>query len=219
MLKRYLFILTIIIVAIAPLIAQEDSSNGDSVNGGETDKKSEDGKDFLSPQTNPEDIIIDGYSDNSGRDEQLAAGKGLDIWSYLRMLVTLGIIIVVIYFFIKLLKRTSTPDLDENDIIKLLSSKTIGPNRMLHLVEVGKEMFLIGAADNSISIISGIEDKESMDEIRLKASSKGGAVKKNFRDIVAGLFNFNSIGIENKRVSIMDPGESLKKQRNKLKNM
>ena len=43
-------------------------------------------------------------------------------------------------------------------------------NRALHLVSMGRSIYLVGAAESGISLIAEIKDQETLDQIRLETS-------------------------------------------------
>ena len=59
----------------------------------------------------------------------------------------------------------------DNDLIHVISTKMLKGTTALHLIEVGNQIFLIGATDNSINSIAEITDQESKDMVALNLSS------------------------------------------------
>jgi flagellar biosynthetic protein FliO len=116
------------------------------------------------------------------------------IWDFVRMVIVLGIVIVIIYVVFYLLKRASGGRLENSPLIRVLGSHALPGNKALHLVEVGRQVFLIGVADNSISFISEISDQESLDELRLAASGSQGERRGSFADMLSGFFHGGGAG-------------------------
>jgi flagellar protein FliO/FliZ len=88
------------------------------------------------------------------------------------------------------------------------------------LVEVGRQIFLIGAGDNSVNLVSEITDKESIDEIRLRMSEQTVGEKRRFKDVLSGIFGQN--GMQQEKIYPMKMDEStqyIKQQRERLKNL
>ena len=86
----------------------------------------------------------------------------------------LGIILLVIKKFGKRFNGTS-----DNDSLKIITKSSLSPKNHLYIVEIENKKLLIGANDNSISLISelnGIKDNNLQSELR---NRKG----KNFEDI------------------------------------
>jgi flagellar protein FliO/FliZ len=84
------------------------------------------------------------------------------------MLLILAAVVGVIYLLFYLLKRGFRRQLPQNDLIRVLGSRTLSGNRALHLVELGRSVFLVGAAESGISLISEIKDQETLDRIRIE---------------------------------------------------
>ncbi len=94
---------------------------------------------------------------------------------YLRVVLILVFVIIVLYFVLRFLKKVGGNRIGlDNDQINVLSTKVLKGNTALHLVEVGTQVFLIGATDSSVNGISEITDKESIDIIKLESSKDEG---------------------------------------------
>jgi flagellar protein FliO/FliZ len=119
---------------------------------------------------------------------QPGAINSLGVWDFVRMVLVLGIVIAAIYLVFYLLKRASGGRFENSPMIRLLGSHALPGNKALHLVEVGRQVFLIGVGDEGISLISEISDQESLDELRLKASTAPSERKSNFADLLSGFF-------------------------------
>ena len=139
-------------------------------------------------------------------------------WDFVRMLLILAAVIGVIYVVFYFLKRSGKPRLPENRLIRVLSSKPLANNRTLHLIEVGNQVFLVGAAENTVSLVSEIADKETLDGIRLQSSEIETAERRNFGEIFSQMFGKPQNGSSGTRSSL-DPVAFLKGQRQRVKNI
>lgn len=110
------------------------------------------------------------------------------VWDFVRMVIVLGIVIAIIYVVFYLLKRASGGRFENSPMIRVLGSHGLPGNKALHLVEVGRQVFLIGVGDDSITLVSEISDQESLDELRLKASTTTTERGGNFGDMLSGFF-------------------------------
>ena len=99
-----------------------------------------------------------------------AEGPLVSSWDFVRMLFILGAVVGVIYLIFYLLKRGLRRQLPENEIIRLLGTRSLAGNRSLHLVELGKTVFLLGAAEGGITLISEVKEQETLDMLRLESS-------------------------------------------------
>ncbi len=102
--------------------------------------------------------------------EAPASGPLVSFWDFVRMLLVLAAVVGVIYLLFYLLKKGFRRQLPQNDLIRVLGSRTLSGNRALHLVELGRSVFLVGAAESGISLISEIKDQETLDRIRIESA-------------------------------------------------
>jgi flagellar protein FliO/FliZ len=97
---------------------------------------------------------------------------GFGFWDFLRMVLVLGAVIALIYGLFLLLKKIGNPKSGGEGLINLLASQPLNGNRSLHLVQVGTEVFLVGSADGAVSLVSRLEEKETLDRIALYESDR-----------------------------------------------
>jgi len=76
----------------------------------------------------------------------------------LHMLLALAIVLALIFGLYKLLKRTAgrpaaEPGVPDDGFIDVVSSAPLAPSRSLHLVQVGDELVLVGASEQSVTPI------------------------------------------------------------------
>jgi len=119
---------------------------------------------------------------------QPPATPGVSTWDFVRMLLILGAVIAAIYVVFWLLRRGAGKRITENDLIRVLGSRSLAGNRSLHIVEVGTSVFLVGASDGGVQLISEITDKESLDSVRIRAAEEGPAGRRTFQQILAEIF-------------------------------
>lgn len=98
------------------------------------------------------------------------SGPLVSTWDFVRMLLILAAVVGVIYLLFYLLKRGFRRQLPQNDLIRVLGSRSLAGNRALHLVSMGRSVYLVGAAESGISLIAEIKDQETLDQIRLDTS-------------------------------------------------
>jgi flagellar protein FliO/FliZ len=105
----------------------------------------------------------------------------------LRMLLVLVLAAAAIYGLVYFIKKLSNPKKLEDPYLKVLSSASIGPNRAVHVISLGDKAWLVGSADNSVSLISEIDDKETIDAMLLDNS------RNNANSNMGKLIDFRSI--------------------------
>lgn len=157
-------------------------------------------------------------ADDQGAEIPDAPGATLTFGDFLRMILILGAVILVIYLFFRFLKRAGGPRFENPDLLQLHATLGMGSNRTLHLVEVGREFYLIGSAENSVNLVSKIEDKESVDQIRFNLTTEKPEPPKNFSDILSRLFQKGSDSLSMKK-SLGQNKDFMKSQRDRLKNL
>jgi len=116
-------------------------------------------------------LILDTGEEAEGEEgADVQGGPLVSSWDFLRMVLILAAVVGVIYLIFWILKRGIRRQLPQNDLIRLLGTRNLAGNRALHLVEMGKQVFLVGSAEGSISLISEIRDQETLDSIALERS-------------------------------------------------
>jgi flagellar biogenesis protein FliO len=140
----------------------------------------------------PEAIAAGGEQTPIGELDPVPAAGGnvalVSAWDFVRMFLVLGAVIAAIYVVFLLIRRSGRRTAVENDLITVLGSKGLVGNRSLHLVRVGRNVYLVGSSENGVGLVSEISDKESVDEITLAAAKQATQGRKTFSDILGGLF-------------------------------
>ena len=141
------------------------------------------------PSAEPVDestLFLDGTPNSEGGPSINVSPFG--IWDLLRMLLVLAAVIGVVYGIFFLLKRGAKGKFIQNGSIRLLGSQSLPGNRSMYLVEVGSQVFLIGAGGDSVNLISEITDKETVDAMILAGESGTNGTKKSFGEMITGMF-------------------------------
>lgn len=144
----------------------------------------------------------------------LAGSTG--ITGIIRAIVVFLLVLGAIFLLYYLLKKTGGKKFQNQRLIKIISSQAITSNKSLHVVEVGREVFLVGASDNAVSLISRIEDKETIDSLHIEVTGNEPVHKNSFRDILSSIFSRRSGTVPEKNVDntaqfIKNQGDRLKK--------
>lgn len=104
----------------------------------------------------------------------------------LRMLVVLAIVVACIYFVFRFMKKNmSTPENDDI-FMRIVSSVNISPTKSVQIVTLtDKYAFMIGVSDDSVNLISQIDDVELIQAMNLYSDKQKKTNKpKNFADIL-----------------------------------
>ena len=137
------------------------------------------------------------------------------VWDFVRMILVLAGVLLLIYFIFFLLKRAGKPKIVSDSTINVISSQNLESGRSLHLVEIGPQVFLIGSGEGSVRLITEIENKETLDTIKLEKSINN-QEPKTFTDIFRGFFKKENISLA--EIKTEQKG-FMRKQRDRLKNM
>lgn len=142
---------------------------------------------------------------------QSATVSPFGIWDLLRMILVLACVIGLVYGVFFLLKRANRGKFAQNDTIKVIGSQALPGNRGMYLVEVGSQVFLVGAGGDSVTLISEITDKETVDSMVLRAGEVSVNGRKSFGELVSGIFR----GSQGESLSFMrEQRERLRQLRN-----
>jgi flagellar protein FliO/FliZ len=92
--------------------------------------------------------------------------------SILRVLLTLVLAAAAIYGLVYLIKRFSRGGSAQDPFLKVLASTSLGTNRGVHILSVGSQAWLVGSAESGVSLISEIQDKDTLDAMLLEDSRR-----------------------------------------------
>ena len=88
----------------------------------------------------------------------------------IKMLSALGIVLggmfVLFYFMKRYLKRNAIGSTEK--LIKVLASSYIGVKKSIALVEVPGAVLVVGITHDNISLLSKIEDKDTLDKFKVQ---------------------------------------------------
>ena len=91
------------------------------------------------------------------------------IWLFVRMVLVLALVIVCIYVVVFLLRRGLNPRTPSDLFLKKAASLTLSPGKSVHVVTLQDYAYIVGTADNSISLLGEIKDKELIDALNLQS--------------------------------------------------
>ena len=139
----------------------------------------------------------------------------VSVWSILRVLLTLAVVAAAIYGLVYLIKRAGKGNTAKDPYLKVLASTSIGINRGVHVVSVGTQAWLVGAAENGVHLIAEIGDKDILNAMLLDESQKtAGNPQGNFLDFKSLL---GRLGVKTDAAA---PGpENIRKRSERLKGL
>ncbi|HTP59500.1 MAG TPA: flagellar biosynthetic protein FliO [Spirochaetia bacterium] len=163
---------------------------------------------------NESELVIPGSGGAQNAPAVQNGSPGVSAWDFVRMLIVLALVVAAIYLLFWVLRRGTRKKITENDLIHVLGSRSLAGNRALHLVEVGSSVFLVGASDGGVQLISQITEKESLDAVRLKAAEEGPAGRRTFQQVLSEIFR-----PADHPVSLRDGVGFLRDQQDKLRKL
>lgn len=182
------------------------------------------GKAAAAPAVNESELLIPDTPSGAAGATAGAAGSApaggttvapaVSTWDFVRMLLILAAVVGAIYLLLWLLRRGAGKRVQENDLIRVLGSRTLAGTRALHVVEVGTALYLIGSSDGGVELIAEVTDKESADSLRLRAAAEAPSARRTFQSVLSDIFR------PARRPTTM--GESvgfLRRQRDRLKKL
>jgi flagellar biogenesis protein FliO len=126
--------------------------------------------------------------------------SAFSFWDLVRMILVLGFVIGSIYVVFYFLKRSSTQRLAGGaGLLRIVDEHALAGGKSLHLIEVGRQVFLVGAADDSVGLISEITDDETLDTIRLAVSVQASEQPRAFSDLLSSLWPSKGAAAEGSR--------------------
>ena len=91
---------------------------------------------------------------------------------YIKLVITLAIIILLIYLLLRFLRKFSVRDVQEqNNLIRVLGSRILHNNEIVHVIELEGLVYVIGSSSNQVTLLDKIEDKEIVDRLILNATN------------------------------------------------
>jgi len=102
----------------------------------------------------------------------ISQGSGITLWNLLRWIISLAAVIGLIYVVMYLLKKgwiQNRRPAGTQGTFNILGHMSIGPKRMLYLVEVANRVLVLGVTEAGINTLSEITDKETVLALKKEA--------------------------------------------------
>jgi len=151
-------------------------------------------------------------ADNPAAQEVPESPAAFGMSDLIRMVIVLVGVVAAIYGLVALLKRVSVPAQREDDTIRVLASQTLMGNKTVHVIQVGRQMFLLGGGDNSVGLIAEISDQETIQQLELNYSATD-SQRTTFAARLASVFARENEG------AIQDGLSVLQNQRERLRGL
>lgn len=127
-------------------------------------------------------ITLDAQAKNTG----LNVSRGSSFFLVLRMIFVLAVVLAVIYGVLLLLKKSMTTEAGDDQFLRQVASINVAPGKSVQVVTLtDKHAFLIGVSDNSVNLISKIDDLELVQAMNLYSDTHKRTQKpRSFQDIL-----------------------------------
>ncbi len=148
--------------------------------------------------------------------------NGVGIWAFVQMFLVLALVIGSLYGVFALIKKFNKSSNLQSPNLRVLASAGLGTGKAVHVIQAGSQAFLVGAAEQGVSLIAELGDKEYLDRLALEAESAPVSGKADFASILTGLLNPGGSGRRNraKRDGLAPASfDFLGKQRDRLKKL
>ena len=101
------------------------------------------------------------------------------------MILVLAIVLAIIWIIFKLMKRSVDPEKSSDEFLRKVSSLTISPGKSVQIVTLIDKAYLLGVSDNSVNLITEIEDPELIQAMNLYADKNGKVERpRSFEDVL-----------------------------------
>jgi flagellar biogenesis protein FliO len=143
------------------------------------------------------DINSELNGSEAGQSSSVPSGNSGTGWSaVLKMALGLAVVVVLIYltvFLLKFINKSRTAEglkfKKEINLIKIIDSINIAPNKSITLVSVAGKMLILGVTDKGINFLSEIAPGKTKDvEEFLSEYSEADSEKPNFKNLLTNYF-------------------------------
>ncbi|MCQ2242008.1 flagellar biosynthetic protein FliO [Treponema sp.] len=125
------------------------------------------------------------FDGNLDAPEAPAAKPVSGFWVFVRMIIVLAIVIGVIYFIFRLMKKTIEPGADNDPFLRKVAGINLGPGKSVQVVTLIDRGFLLGVSDDSVNLLCEIEDKELINAMNVHADKTSNQFRaKNFAEVL-----------------------------------
>jgi flagellar protein FliO/FliZ len=120
-------------------------------------------------------------------------------WLIIKLVFSLFVVGLLIWLVFFLLAK-GRKVVGASDLIQILGTRAVAPNKYIQIVEVGDRVLIIGITDSSVSLLSEITDRETIQLLKTE-KSKESAVKSpemSFTDFLKRFIRPKEVGLKEK---------------------
>lgn len=193
---KYALLIAVLVLFGAGNLYAED---GDGVPAEDLSESPEDGDEANNRQAASDDresidestLTFDEESEQ-GQAEEVEGLTSFGAGDFIRMVLVLALVVLSIYVLFYFLKRAGGHGARSDTSLRVLGTTTLHGSRAVHLVEVGGRIFLVGSAEQSVNLISELQDQETIDQLLLDhgttAAGSSPFGRRTFSDFVGDMF-------------------------------
>lgn len=176
--KRCAFVLcalSFIFFGFAPLSAQQNDEVQTAV--------TEEGLFPSDDAENPENSLT--FNQSAGIPQERTSRFGT-FFLFLRMIIVLALVVACIYGVMWFMKKSMRVESNTDDpFLRKVSSVDLAVGKSVQVVTLLDHAYIVGVADNSVSLIGTVDDKELVDAMNLYADEHQNVKKpRSFSDIL-----------------------------------
>jgi flagellar biosynthetic protein FliO len=105
------------------------------------------------------------------------------VWSFIKMIsalaIILGLLLASMYFFKRFMRHTGTGP-DQGELIRVVTSRYLGPKSSIMLVDIAGQIVAVGIAGNQMTPLATISDPAALE--RIKHVNAGGPSMPSFAE-------------------------------------
>lgn len=138
-----------------------------------------------------ESQIVLAQDSMEGEGASAVQGSSYGVWFFIRTVLVLAVVLALVWAFFVFLKRASGTTSGSDPYLKKVASLSLAPGKFVYVITLNSRGYLVGVADNSVSLIAEIDDKELVDAMNLNApeDTEGGPL-----DFASILDKFRVVG-------------------------
>lgn len=123
---------------------------------------------------------------NNQTSNQIQTSSG--VWVFIRMILVLALIIFLIWFIFKMIKKSTAAKPEEDPFLRKVASITLSPGKSVQIVTLIDKAYVLGVSDNGVNLLGDINDVQLINALNLYADKTQNSQKpKNFGEML-GLF-------------------------------
>ncbi|HOV62429.1 MAG TPA: flagellar biosynthetic protein FliO [Spirochaetia bacterium] len=170
------------------------------------------------PQVDERSLVINDTDDVPAADTatgQTGSLSTVSAWDFVKMILVLICVVAAIYGLFHVLRKMSGQKYPQNNILQVVSALQLPGKKSMYILRVGKEFYALGTAENSVTLLGRVEDKETIDEIILQETERP-AVKQSFLEVFSRILRRRG---DTEGLKSEDPEVFMKQQRDRLRRL